>query len=911
MSSSPSHSIQRILTPTDPFPPADGLADRDVHADHSGHAPGGSAVPPAGPRPATELPPLDLSWLEAGADGRWMETPDEAVRALEKILRGEATSGALLLGGLGDRRETIEAALASVPADRPVFRLHGSTFASTTPYGALAILLAGLEEAPPSLPHGMMRALSDYLCPPGAEPAIVIVSQPDQIDPGTITVLTQLAQLRHITLVVHCERTTEVPVDLAALRRLGILSGITVWPLTPTAGHHLVEEVAGGTVSRFATTVLWSQSSGSVQRIRQLTRDCIASGKLRRSGSTWVLGSGPLPRPTSGVDPSAMLRSLPPRQRALLEMLAICGPMRVGDLIHTGYASELDELEESGVVEIRSEHSGRVAQMSSIRAAETMAAIEPDRRTELAATLKMLDPGYLSVLRAVQDFVAIGASSEAVDLFYERDQTPGQRIRAGSATGRLHMAWAETRARYLMGDVKGAAAVLADSPERDSAVLRVQAAALAAYRGDARGVFELLDALPEDRNPESPTEDCAIFTRESIRIRGQAIRAEALAQTDDQAGALRIMSALDRELAGFRQQGIIDDVINPFERALVAESLMSALVACGQIERSRDLAITVLAGRHGNPYAVQYAELVLAVTDVMGGEQDRAGQRADVVVAQLELLGHPQDLETALAIKAYCTDVTDGQRGPLVSEGLDSARVLETHARALGSGREMQPLGRLGWMAEILLARAMGQIHSPTARTARLVALADRAAAEGLCAVEFAAVSAAFHSGESHLATRLAETAARTQTMVSASHVALAEAVSDKDPDRLFLSLLQLAEVGFLGHLQHEGIPVAQELTQPQLRRLTDLAEAGRQVNITTDVSDGEPAWMAELTRREKEISRLVVAGKTNAMIARISGISIRTVEGHLYQIYAKLQLKGRAELTRLATAHTSERHRP
>ncbi|MFB9074608.1 LuxR C-terminal-related transcriptional regulator [Citricoccus parietis] len=44
-------------------------------------------------------------------------------------------------------------------------------------------------------------------------------------------------------------------------------------------------------------------------------------------------------------------------------------------------------------------------------------------------------------------------------------------------------------------------------------------------------------------------------------------------------------------------------------------------------------------------------------------------------------------------------------------------------------------------------------------------------------------------------------------------------------------------------------------------------------------------------------------------MIARISGISIRTVEGHLYQIYAKLQLKGRAELTRLAAAHAPQRN--
>lgn len=913
MPSSPSHSLHQPSTQAAPFPPQGSPSHWEDSAGHAGRT---SSDSPASPRPGDHLPPngvlptLDLSWLEAGADGRWMDSPVEALRALEEVLQGDDAGGVVLTGGLGDRRETIEAALSSVSPDRAVFRLHGSAFASATPYGALAILLAGLEEAPPSHPHGMMRVLSDYLCPAGAEPAIVIVSQPDQIDPATITVLAQLAQLRHITLVVHCERPTEVPVDLAALRRLGMLSGITVWPLTPSAGHRLVEEVAGGVVSRFATTVLWTHSGGSVQQLRQLTRDCIAMGKLRRNGSTWVLDSGPLPRPTSGVDPSATLRSLPPRQRALLEMLAICGPMRVGDLIHTGYAAELDELEESGALEIRSEHSGRVARMSSVRAAETMAAIEPDRRRELTATLEMLDPGYLSVLRAVQDFVAIGSSEEAVELFYDHDRGSGQRIQAASATGRLHLAWAETRARFLMGDVKGASAILRQSPERDNVVLRVQAATLAAIRGDARGVLDLLGALPEDDQLDAVSEDGALFTRESVRFRAKALRAEAMALTDDQDGALRIVAALDQELAGFRNMGIIDDVISPFERAMVAESLLTVLMLCSRAEQARQTAAAVVSGRHGNPYAVQYAELVLAMTEVMGGEQDKAGQRATLAVAQLELLGYPQDLETALALKAYCADAQDVLHGTRMSEGLDSARVLEAYARAPGSSREGQPLGRLGWMAEILLAWSTGQVHSPQARTARLVALADRAAAAGLYAVEFAAVSGAFHGGASHLVSRLAETAATTQTAVSAPHLYLAEAVAEDDQDRLYKALEGLAEAGFAWHLHQEGVPWARELSQPQLRRLMDVVGTRRQGATSTREAGGDPVWMAELTRREKEIARLVVAGKTNAMIARVSGISIRTVEGHLYQIYAKLQLKGRADLTRLATAHAPERNR-
>lgn len=857
-----------------------------------------------------ETPALDLSWLESDIDGRWMDSPDEATLALESIFAGEGPGGAILTGELGDRRETIEAALTTVPAERAVYRLHGSAFAAATPYGALAILLSGLQEAPPEHPHGMIRVLSELVCPPGSEPAIVIVSQPDQIDPGTITVLAQLAQIHRITLVVHCERSSDIPIDLAALRRLGTLTGITVWPLTPGAGQSLVEEVAGGPVSRFAVTVLWQHSAGSVQRMRQLTQDCMNSGKLRRSRAGWVLDSGPLPRATTSGDPSAMLRRLPVRQRALLEMLAICGPMRVGDLIHTGYAAELDELEDSGALEIHHEHSGRVAQVSAAQAAETLAAIEPDRRRELSATLEMLDPGYLSVLRAAQDFVATGNSTEAVALFFDGGRAPAQRLEPTSETGRVHLAWAEARTRFMVGDLEGAEDVLSRSPARGTAALRVQAAALAAVRGDVRRVLDLLDSLPEDRPADLLDEGGAVFTSESIRCRARAIRAEALALADDQLGALSVVVELDRELAGFRNLGIIDDVISPFERALLAESMLTVLAACGQLDRCRELADAVLTGRHGNPYAVQYADLVLAVLEIMGGNPDRAVPRATTAVAQLERLGHPQDLETALAVTAFCADILDGPRSGHGAESVASSQVLESRELIPSRSRESQPIGRLGWMAELLLAWSAGRIHSAEARTARLVALADRAASEGLHLVEFCSVSAAFQFGETWLAPRLAETAACTQSAASAPQLMLARSVLQDDSVQLFQALELLALTGYAVHLEHTPSPLLRDLTAAQLRRLSEASGSRRRSGPVPEDPVGEPAWMGELTRREKEISRLVVSGKTNAMIARISGISIRTVEGHLYQIYAKLHLKGRAELSRLAAAHTPQRHR-
>jgi pimeloyl-ACP methyl ester carboxylesterase/DNA-binding CsgD family transcriptional regulator len=57
----------------------------------------------------------------------------------------------------------------------------------------------------------------------------------------------------------------------------------------------------------------------------------------------------------------------------------------------------------------------------------------------------------------------------------------------------------------------------------------------------------------------------------------------------------------------------------------------------------------------------------------------------------------------------------------------------------------------------------------------------------------------------------------------------------------------------------------------------------------------GADAGVAALSRREREIMRLVAEGRTNAEIAAALVISPRTVERHLSNVYAKLRIEGKA----------------
>src|SRR4029079_3741255 len=63
--------------------------------------------------------------------------------------------------------------------------------------------------------------------------------------------------------------------------------------------------------------------------------------------------------------------------------------------------------------------------------------------------------------------------------------------------------------------------------------------------------------------------------------------------------------------------------------------------------------------------------------------------------------------------------------------------------------------------------------------------------------------------------------------------------------------------------------------------------------------ADNARASPLPTTDREREIANLVAAGLTNREVADRLGLSVRTVDGHLYRIFAKLGIEDRDQLAR------------
>lgn len=71
--------------------------------------------------------------------------------------------------------------------------------------------------------------------------------------------------------------------------------------------------------------------------------------------------------------------------------------------------------------------------------------------------------------------------------------------------------------------------------------------------------------------------------------------------------------------------------------------------------------------------------------------------------------------------------------------------------------------------------------------------------------------------------------------------------------------------------------------------------------DLPTSPSAAPAARHTPLTAREREVARLVAAGKTNGEIAGTMGIAQSTVKNHLSRIYDKLNVNTRTELARWA----------
>jgi DNA-binding CsgD family transcriptional regulator len=201
---------------------------------------------------------------------------------------------------------------------------------------------------------------------------------------------------------------------------------------------------------------------------------------------------------------------------------------------------------------------------------------------------------------------------------------------------------------------------------------------------------------------------------------------------------------------------------------------------------------------------------------------------------------------------------------------------------------------------DYFLAMAAAFFSSKNLAAAKLLEQAGQHHARGALTAELFAISGAVRLGDSAAAEDLAIKASVVQGAFARLCEHYGKGLAGGDPEQLLLAAEHAHQIGndlfaldaalaaaSLAQNASDGARTAAARARTQQYRAL-LGPAGVRVDSHT----------TPLTAKETDIALRAVGGLTNRQIADELVLSVRTIESHLYQIYAKLHVSGRSELS-------------
>jgi ATP/maltotriose-dependent transcriptional regulator MalT len=191
------------------------------------------------------------------------------------------------------------------------------------------------------------------------------------------------------------------------------------------------------------------------------------------------------------------------------------------------------------------------------------------------------------------------------------------------------------------------------------------------------------------------------------------------------------------------------------------------------------------------------------------------------------------------------------------------------------------------------------------------VRAAQIARQSGMHAVEMRALHTAVRFDDRSQTQRLTELVKTLNTPLAEAIAEHARGLADHDGDLLDAAADRFAEMGAVALAADAAAHAAREHARTGHRR-KELESSIRAHRLARQGGIRSPAIDAvasplPITAREREIANLITAGLSNRQIADRLVVSVRTVEGHVYRIFAKLGIEHREQLIHLVSLASHE----
>jgi DNA-binding CsgD family transcriptional regulator/energy-coupling factor transporter ATP-binding protein EcfA2 len=859
---------------------------------------------------------------------------DELRRAMAALDASAEVSGVALVGEAGVGKSTLARTLAKIlgSQQQTVRFVLGTEAGRAVPLGAFHRLVAVDAAYEPSV---MLAAAHRTL--EQEEGRVVVVDDAQLLDPLSATLVHQLAVSGGTRLIVVIRSGDAVPDAVTALWKEQLLFRLDINTFTRAQTGELARGVLGDDVESRLIDELYRRTAGNILLLRGLLSAGRESDALVRVEHGWRL-RGSLRADRQLFDLlEVRLRSLAAEELEAVEVLAaaevldwetlrgLCDADAVARLERRGSIQLVADgsdllvrlnhpvigeaaIQRAGVVRLR-QLNGMLAQQlqKKMRTQEQWSRL-PDVRTRIQLAQFMmrsdLAPDLDVIIDAARSAVTMSDIALGEELarfaFDHGGGLPAAIVlgRALSWQGRgdeteamlaevdppdgvdewLIVQWGALRALTLFfncGQVEPARQVLADVKNRvDSETVVGLVTALEVsfgfFSGDVATAIETGPSLCGSDVLPLAALWAAVATSSALALAGRFGDVERIAD------------------AGLRAAALSESGSDRFNIGL-AEA--TALTWAGDFPAAERVWERFAAMAAGVPEANAMVYAMLGVVQLGRGALPAACSAFQDSIAAMSR-GFTSGwllLVTAWAAQA------EGARG-------DSAAAAAALRRSEGAYGPQVAV----FLPELELARAWERaaVGQTMAAQVHAVRAAQIARQSGMDAVEMRALHTAVRFGDRSQTVRLAELATTLNTSLAQAIAEHAGGLADHDGDLLDAAADRFAEVGAVALAAEAAAQAAGEHAGTG-QRGKEVESAARAHGLAGQCGLHTPAVEAAarplpISGREREIAMLVAAGLSNRQIADRLFVSVRTAEGHLYRIFAKLGINGRDQLIHL-----------
>ncbi|MGP0222669.1 MULTISPECIES: LuxR C-terminal-related transcriptional regulator [unclassified Paenarthrobacter] len=871
-----------------------------------------------------------------------------------RFLESPGSYGVVLTGERGIGKSGLaRSVVASLGPKVHSLQLRNTVANGQTPYGCLGFLLARLPSEAVSSPTGILHAVTSLIrAEAGGRQAVFIVDNAGGMDPMSTGVLLNLMATGTAKMIATVQRASDLPEDFHRLVLEEQLGEVHLNTLTEEQTKQVLGSVLGHYVSSTLVGSLHAAVGGNPMLLHALLDEQRHSGNLVLNDSVWTLRDRVKLEGATVVEDFVRSRLARESQasRTVVEILACAQRATLVDLAAIFGAEVLVEMEEGGLVTVdragehwvslRDPYVGEVVRgwLGTRRRRELRLMLLGPKEPELQGLAPRDLLSYAAWMHACEDEPApspahaLAAGRAALDDYdpnfaiqctLSLDQKdpqwiPGQRVKASAylmldlplhaaqaldeipeallaaadplefaevtAAKCQAMTWIDGRSGLVPGVIAAAREALdarAAAPGNGTTnKLHIITRArnrldlcnydYQTYLGEYAGMLDALEA----ELAKGPGEDrehwlrSACYLIEARCMVGRELDAQDLARS-----VSRQMNATDR---------------TPQLEEAFARHAYLVLLLSGQWRKC----IELMRRAPSTPSRLQYrgaiTELGIGLAYAYAGKPSSAIEPLRSAVAQFELRPAMNMVKVAYAATAFAY----AQLG----NPLEAARYLDLFRTCRGVGTFFAEsvaefcadmAGR--WMGDPevkqrLFAKALQDVDKQRYTTAGICLFG--ATVEGSDA-EYRLLEEIAGKRQGPLARISGDLARGSLTRSSRSLLAAADAAAAMELLVVEARCVAMA----LDFARDAGETTAARTAQLRLERLEQSVSA-----LPIQPRSDAPV----LTERERQIAKLAGKGISNREIAMDIGVSVRTVEGHLYQVFTKLGVSSRGELNGL-----------